>query len=116
MTDLPIACTLDAASLAQRQGELLPGLARLVTDRLPIPEGVRLTFASAPGTLAAIIRTIEIEHTCCRFLRFQVTVEPGEGPITVDLTGPPGTVAFLAQLVGAAGPTPRDNRTSGVRS
>lgn len=39
MTNLPLTCTLDAASLAQRQGELLPGLARLAIDRAETPEG-----------------------------------------------------------------------------
>jgi hypothetical protein len=99
MADLPIACTLEAASLAERSSELIPGLARLASDRVSLPDGLRLTFAAEPGVLASITRTIDLEQTCCRFLRFQVTVEPAGGPIVLDITGPPGTEAFLQQLV-----------------
>ena len=48
--------------------------------------------------LAEIARTVDNERKCCRSLRFAVTVEPDNGPITVDLTGPPGTREFLAAM------------------
>ena len=42
---------------------------------------------------------IDAERQCCRFLRFQVTVERDEGPIVLDVTGPPGTREFLAAII-----------------
>jgi hypothetical protein len=45
---------------------------------------------------------INAERQCCRFLRFQLTVEPDEGPLILDLTGPPGTRDFLAAMVDGA--------------
>ena len=36
-----------------------------------------------------------------RFLRFGITVEPDEGPVFLELTGPPATGEFLAALLEA---------------
>jgi hypothetical protein len=49
-------------------------------------------------TLALIARTVEAERHCCRFLRFGVTVEPDDGPVFLDLTGPSGTRDFVSAL------------------
>ena len=45
-----------------------------------------------------IAQAIDAERQCCRFVRFTLTVEPDEGPITLDLTGPPGSREFLSAL------------------
>jgi hypothetical protein len=42
---------------------------------------------------------IEAEHRCCRFLRFLLLVEPGDGPVWLEVTGPQGTEDFLSALV-----------------
>jgi hypothetical protein len=63
-----------------------------------LDNGLRLEFRWNPGILETIGAVIAAEHQCCRFLRFQVTVEPGDGPVLLDVTGPPGTGGFLAQL------------------
>ena len=100
MADLPIACTLDATTLAERAGALLPGLARRAASRVALPDGVRLTFTPTAGLLIAIADVLAAEHECCGFLRFQLTVEPGDGLVLLEVTGPPGTADFLAQLIG----------------
>jgi hypothetical protein len=51
-----------------------------------LPNGYSLRFAAEGDVLAEIARTVDNERKCCRFLRFAVTVEPDNGPITVDLT------------------------------
>jgi hypothetical protein len=99
MTDLPIACALDPISLEARRDSLLPVLVREAAARTALPKGLRLTFTPTPEIPMAIARVIEAERHCCRFLRFQVTVEPAEGPIVLEVTGPPGTGAFLQQLL-----------------
>ena|SRR5690349_3654558 len=96
----PIACTLDRAAIERQRGQLLPGLVPLATARIPLPDGLRLSFAPTAEALAAIIRTVDAERRCCLFFRFQLTFEPGLGPLTLDITGPPGTGAFLEQLPG----------------
>jgi hypothetical protein len=42
---------------------------------------------------------IETERQCCRFLRFQLTVESDEHTIWLEFTGPPGTREFLAGML-----------------
>lgn len=45
---------------------------------------------------------IDAEHRCCRFLHFLLLVEPGDGPIWLEVTGPEGTPAFLSTLLDTA--------------
>ena len=99
MSDLPVACTLDPAALESRRQGLLADLVRQAADCEQLPDGYRFRFVAAGGTLALIARMIDAERECCRFLRFRVTVEPGGGPIFLELTGPGGTRDFLAALI-----------------
>jgi len=101
MTDLPIACTLSPAALAARRERLLSELVRRAEDHQQLPEGHRLRFAATGDTLSTIARTVEAERQCCRFLRFQITVEPDGGPIVLELSGPPGTREFISALLEA---------------
>jgi hypothetical protein len=100
MSDLPIACSLTPAALATRKQGLLADLVARVEARIELSEGYRLKFAS--DCLSPIVEAVEAERHCCRFLRFQITVEQDGGPIWLDLTGPPGTREFLSDLVGQA--------------
>jgi hypothetical protein len=98
MTDVPIACTLTSAELQSRSAQLLPWLAGRATGRVPVTNGFRWTFQSSPGLLAELAQIIDAERRCCRFLRFAVAAEPDGGPISLEVTGPPGTAQFLDQL------------------
>ena len=98
MADLPVACTLGPAALkARREGHLKHLLAQS-ENRHEMPEGYRLRFTATDEILPTIARTVDAERQCCRFLRFQVTVEPDGGPIWLDMTGPVGTGEFLAAM------------------
>ena len=99
MSDLPVACTLDEATLRTRRGGLLAQLVASAVKREALPEGLRLQFRPASDTLALIARAIDAERRCCRFLQFRLTVEPDEGPLILDLTGPQGTREFLEALI-----------------
>lgn len=101
MTDLPIACTLTPDALRARRAGLLSELLRRTDSREVLPDGLRLRFAPADEALATIVRAVEAERHCCRFLRFGITVEPDKGPVFLELTGPPGTGEFLAALLEA---------------
>lgn len=100
MKDLPIACSLTPEALRARRDGLLADLLQRAASSESFDEGLRLRFAAGPDTLTAIARAIEAERHCCRFLRFTLTVEPDEGPMVLQLTGPPGTREFLAALIG----------------
>ena len=97
-SEMPVACSLTPEALQARRLGLLSELWNLADSHEPLPEGMRVRFAAAAGTLSAIARAVEAERQCCRFLTFSITVEPDNGPMLLDLTGPPGTRAFLAAL------------------
>jgi hypothetical protein len=102
MAELPIVCTLDPRDLQKRRDELLPGLLHRAEAHEIHETGVRVRFPVSAEILADIVRAIEVERQCCRFLRFNLTVEPDLGPIYLDVTGPTGTAQFLAGLVATA--------------
>ena len=61
--------------------------------------GYRFRFAASSEALAKIAAVIDAERQCCRFLRFQLTVEPDLGPLCLEVTGPVGTGEFLTDLL-----------------
>ena len=81
MTNVPIACTLPPDGL--REG-LLPDLLRQANHHELTADGLRVRLSAESETLAAIVRVVEAERQCCRFLRFGITVEPDGGPISLD--------------------------------
>ena len=99
MSDLPVACTLDPATLKTRREGLLNEVLRAASQRQALPNGLRLQFNASSDTLALITRAIDAERRCCRFLTFRLTLEPDEGPIALEMTGPPGTREFLSALL-----------------
>jgi hypothetical protein len=99
MSELPIACTLPPDALRQRRDELLPGLVRRAEVCERLATGVRLRYAPSADVLADIVKMIEAERQCCRFLRFELSFAPDLGPITLEVTGPAGTTEFLASLI-----------------
>jgi hypothetical protein len=99
MPAVPVFCTLQPGEINARAAQLLPGLAALATSQHRIEEGYRFEFRASGEVLGAIATAIDAERRCCRFLRFQLTVEPENGPIRLDITGPVGTAAFLSSLL-----------------
>jgi hypothetical protein len=99
-SDIPIACTLTDADFRARRDGILAALRRERLEERPIPDGIALRFAPAPGQVTRLLEVIELERQCCRFLQMRLTVAPGEGPIWLELSGPPGTVEFLSDELG----------------
>jgi hypothetical protein len=99
MADLPIVCSLSPDALRARRDGLLSALVRRAEARDELREGLRLRFAPTDETLSIIARAVDAERHCCRFLRFEIVVQPDGGPIVLELTGPPGTREFVAALL-----------------
>ncbi|HEU4401403.1 MAG TPA: hypothetical protein VFT43_04805 [Candidatus Polarisedimenticolia bacterium] len=102
MTDLPVACTLSDADWRERRSRVLEKVLGRVQERRPLEDGYALRFATDDVVLAELLQLIQLERQCCAFLRFRLTVEPGGGPVWLELTGPPGTKSFLETLPGLA--------------
>ena len=96
---LPVACSLTPEAIRARKADLLPGLFRRAVATEALPNGVRLQFTASTEAMQAITSTIDAERQCCRFLRFELTLEPDAGPIRLTMTGPDGTAEFLTALV-----------------
>ena len=92
------ACTLSPEELTARREQLLPGLFKRADKVSDLPNGLRLDFTAKPGLLSDIARIIEQEQDCCSFLRFVLTIEPGGGAVTFEITGPDGTRETLKAL------------------
>jgi hypothetical protein len=99
MSDLPIVCTLQPGELNARAAQLLPGVVAAARARHAIENGFRFQFECDGEVLLSIVRMMDAERQCCRFLRFQLTIEGGGGPVVLDVTGPPGTQAFLLAMI-----------------
>lgn len=98
MTELPVVCTLTPETMATRRAQLLPGLFRRAQAVEGTGDGYRLRFDSSAETLRAVAAAIGAERHCCRFLFFELVVEPDEASLVLTLGGPPGTREFIAAL------------------
>lgn len=58
-------------------------------------DGYAFRFAPRPDTLLALAEFIGLEGRCCPFLRFSLVLEPDDGPLWLELTGPEGVNEFL---------------------
>lgn len=101
MSEIPIACALTPAEITARRAALLPGLLARADERTTLSDGFRWRFVASGDCLAAAAEIIDPERQCCRFLRFVLTVEPGGGPMWLEITGPQGTSEFLESLLHA---------------
>jgi len=99
VTNLPIACSLTPAAVRVRREGLLSDLVRRAAAHVELQDGHRLQFAAEDDALFTIARAVNAERQYCRFLRFDVTVEPDSGPISLEPPGPPGTCEFLSALL-----------------
>jgi hypothetical protein len=100
-SDLPIACTLTSDELRRGRETLLPGVIARAARSERLDEGFRFHFIAADGLIPALAAMIEAERQCCRFLRFTLAAQPGNGSIVLEVTGPPGTADFLAGWIPA---------------
>ena len=94
----PVVCTLSPDELRHRRDELLPGLLKRAGPVMDLENGLCFHFAACPGLLGELASIIEQEQDCCSFLRFQISIEPGAGEITLEITGPAGTREMLRDL------------------
>jgi hypothetical protein len=100
MTDLPIACTLLEAERQQRRSQVLDRVFSRVQETRTLADGYAVRFKADDAALAELMQLIQLERQCCAFLRFRLTVEPGDGPAWLELTGPEGTKSFLESALG----------------
>jgi hypothetical protein len=105
VAELPVACSLTEPEWEVRRAGVLAEVRRSQQETRWLPGGVALRFAADAERLAMLATFIDLERRCCAFLAFRLTVDPGGGPVWLELSGPPGTREFLAaELAGPGAP------------
>jgi hypothetical protein len=93
---LPVACSLTEPELQKRRSSVLRKVRGAVTEVKETEDGYAYRFPSDAAWIAELANLVTLEQRCCPFLRFRLTVEPGDGPIWLELSGPEGTKDFLS--------------------
>ena len=97
-TELPIACSLTDPEFQQRRADLLKTFQGALLETKELAEGYAYRFPSGANWIAEMAQLITFERECCPFLRFNLRLEPANGPLWLELTGPEGTKDFLQSL------------------
>jgi hypothetical protein len=97
MTDTPpIACTLSASDLEDREGAWRKLMGSGLVQREVVPGGIRLS--AAPGAAASLIELIDLERECCAWIHFDVR-EESVVTLTADRDGEAALAGmFLEEL------------------
>jgi len=98
MIDLPVACSLMPAELQERRRTLLSKMRSVVSEVKELEDGFRYQFPLADDVLSELVKLIQLEHQCCPFLTFRLTIDAGTDSVSLEMTGPQGTKEFLAEV------------------
>ena len=96
-TGLPIACSLTDAAFRVRRDAVQRDLFAGRHSADPTGDGYRFRFPPDEVWLERITAFVLAERTCCPFLTFRIVVLAGADGIDLELTGPAGSQAFIAQ-------------------
>jgi hypothetical protein len=94
MKELPIACSLDAAALADRteRWRALAQSAMIAAESTPT--GARQRYRAADGVETELRELIELEGRCCAFLDLRLDTSGHE--LVLEVTGPPEAKEIIA--------------------
>lgn len=95
MKSLPLACNLTSAELEERRRTVLEKLRDGVVEAKELADGYSFSFTSEGNRFKELAEMIDVERQCCPFLQFRITLSAGNGPLTLEITGPEGTKDFL---------------------
>ncbi len=95
---LPVACSLMDSELQERRRNVLQKVRGVVSEVKEVEHGFIYCFPPDGAWIRELANLVELEHQCCPFLKFTITVEPGDGPVWLEMTGPEGTKAFLSEV------------------
>jgi hypothetical protein len=100
---LPIACSLTSAQLREREAALLAQFGAAIIKIEELQNGYAFHIPGDSERIRQVAELIVAERECCPFLVFEVSALPNMGPVTVRVSGPPGTKEFLSSLLGLPG-------------
>ena len=94
--DIPIACTLLPDQYQERRALLEPAR-QAVQEVRECERGYAYRFPA--DRLEGLAHIVDLERQCCPFIRFTLTVEPGNGPLWLEISGPSGTKDFMSSFL-----------------
>jgi hypothetical protein len=98
ITNLPIACSLSESEFQERRNGLIRRAGEAVLEVKELAEGYAYRFPPDQRWFIELANLVSLERQCCPFLKFSIQLGPGEGPIWLEISGPPGTKDFLNSL------------------
>lgn len=98
---LPIACNLPAAEMRARRQTILDSFRGAILDVISLPQGYAYHFEPTSERLAYLANLVDLEHQCCPFLTFKITVAAGHQPICLEITGPAEARAVISDFFGS---------------
>jgi hypothetical protein len=97
---LPIAYTLNEGDMRARRGTIADAFRDIILDVKSLPLGYAYRFASTYDVLARIVSLVDVGRQRCPFLTFKIILAAGYQPLCLEITGPPGARAVIADLFG----------------
>ena len=92
---------LDEAEITERHRTLLDLVRSAVLNVTSLPLGYAYRFQPTSEILPLLSRLVDLERQCCPFLTFKITAEAGNQPICLEVTGPDGAKALIAEFFGS---------------
>lgn len=86
---------LTKEEVQERRNELLPIVLDTIRRVDEVEEGYVLVFESDDKEAALVSEWMLMERICNPFLRFQLSFESNNGPVSLQLSGRSGTKDFL---------------------
>jgi hypothetical protein len=97
--EIPVACCLSDEELRNREATLLAQFKAAVIESEELDNGYLFRVLVDKKSIALVTELIMSERECCPFLTFELSPEPGMGPVSVRMTGPAGAKEFLKSIL-----------------
>ncbi len=91
--DGPLACSLTAGDMADRQAELRAIFDGRLIEAVREDGALRLALRDSPGLEERVAHVIELERACCPFL--DLALDREDGRLIVQVAGPPEARAVI---------------------
>jgi hypothetical protein len=100
--DWPIVCTLSEAELRLRREEILDGVKTAAISTTELSNGYAYEFPASAEIMMMLGRLVALEHECCRFLSFKISLEAGKTTAILEVTGRVEAKPVIANFLGGS--------------
>lgn len=97
--EIPVACCLSNEELRNREATLLAQFKAALIESEEVDNGYLVRVRGDNKSIGLVAELIMAERECCPFLKFELSLEPGMGPVSILMTGPAGTKEFLRSIL-----------------